>query len=79
MRSRLAEPGNLTNLIRLTESLLLKKLETARSNNLVDRVMDDILLHQGALEINQLSKENFISSRQMERLFCEYIGMAPKK
>ncbi len=41
--------------------------------------MNDILLYQGALEINQLSKENFISSRQMERLFCEYIGMTPKK
>lgn len=42
-------------------------------------MMNDILLYQGALEINQLSKENFISSRQMERLFCEYIGMTPKK
>lgn len=45
----------------------------------VNGVMNDILLYQRALEINQLSKENFISSRQMERLFCEYIGMAPKK
>ena len=69
----------MTDLIRLTESLLLKKLETARRNKLVDGVMNDILLYQGVLEINQLSKENFISSRQMERLFCEYIGMTPKK
>lgn len=79
LRSRLAEPGNMADLIQLTESLLLKKLETARINKLVDGVMNDILLYQGALEINQLSKENFISSRQMERLFCEYIGMTPKK
>lgn len=79
LRGPLAEPGNLTDLIRLTESLLLKKLEIARSNKLVDGVMNDILLYQGSLEIQQLSKENFISSRQMERLFHEYIGMAPKK
>lgn len=79
LRGHLAEPGNLTDLIQLTESLLLKKLETARTNKLVDGVMSDILLYQGALEINQLSKKNFISSRQMERLFCEYIGMTPKK
>lgn len=79
LRSHLAERGNMTDLIRLTESLLLKKLETARRNKLVDGVMNDILLYQGVLEINQLSKENFISSRQMERLFCEYIGMTPKK
>ena len=79
LRDRLTEPGNLTDLIRLTESLLLKKLETARTNKLVDGVMNDILWHQGTLEINQLAKQNFISSRQMERLFSEYIGMTPKK
>ena len=79
LRDRLTELGNTTDLIRLTESLLLKKLETARTNKLVDGVMNDILWHQGALEINQLSKQNFISSRQMERLFSEYIGMTPKK
>lgn len=79
LRGRLAEPGNMTDLIRLTEFFLLKRLETARTNKLVDGVMNDILWNQGTLEINQLSKENFISSRQMERLFCEYIGMTPKK
>lgn len=69
----------LTDLIRFTETLLLKKLETARENVVVDRVMNDILRHQGGLEISQLAKENFISGRQMERLFCEYIGITPKK
>lgn len=79
LRGRLAEPGNLADRIQLTESLLLKKLETARENAVVDRVMNDILRHQGGLEINQLAKENFICSRQMERLFHEYIGITPKK
>lgn len=49
-----------------------------RENAVVNRVMNDILRHQGGLEINQLAKENFISSRQMERLFCEYIGITSK-
>ncbi len=31
------------------------------------------------MEITQLSKQNFISSRQLERLFYEHIGIAPKK
>ncbi|MCI8307954.1 MAG: AraC family transcriptional regulator [Lachnospiraceae bacterium] len=69
----------LTDMIRFAETLLLKKLDTARKNVVVDRVMNDILRHQGGLEVNRLSKENFISSRQMERLFCEYIGITPKK
>lgn len=79
LRSRLSEPGNLADWIRLAETLLLKKLETARENVIVDRVMQDILRYRGGLGISQLSKENLISSRQMERLFHEYIGMTPKK
>lgn len=79
LRSRLSEPGNLADWIRLAETLLLKKLETARENMIVDRVMQDILRHHGGVEISQLAKENLISSRQMERLFREYIGMTPKK
>lgn len=79
LRSRLSEPGNLAERIRLVEELLVKKLENARENVIVDRIMNDILLHHGGLEISQLSKENFICGRQMERLFHEYIGMTPKK
>lgn len=79
LRSRLSEPGNLADWIRLAETLLLKKLEAARENVIVDRVMQDILRHHGGLEISRLAKQNLISSRQMERLFHEYIGMTPKK
>lgn len=79
LRNRLSEPGDLADWIRLAETLLLKKLETARGNVIVDRVMQDILRHHGGVEISQLAKENLISSRQMERLFREYIGMTPKK
>ena len=79
LRNRLSEPGDLADWIRLAETLLLKKLDTARGNVIVDRVMQDILRHHGGVEISQLAKENLISSRQMERLFREYIGMTPKK
>lgn len=79
LRRRLSGPGKWTDIIRLAETLLIKKLKTTRNNNLVDKVMNDILCHQGTLEVNQLSKKNFISNRQMERLFYEYIGITPKK
>ncbi len=79
LRSRLAEPGNLWNLIQFTELLFLEKLENARHNKRVDGIMSDILRHQGSLDIKRLSQENFISERQMERLFGEYIGITPKK
>lgn len=75
----LSEPGNLTELSRLAESLLLKRLERTKINKTVDGIMNDILRKHGSLGIDQLSKDNFISSRQMERLFHEYIGITPKK
>lgn len=56
LRSRLSEPGNLADWIRLAEMLLLKKLETVRENVIVDRVMQDILRHHGGLEIQPVIK-----------------------
>lgn len=79
LRILLPESHSLTDMIQFTETLLLKKLETTRKNEVIDSVIYDILLHQGTKEIHQLSKENFISGRQMERLFHEYIGITPKK
>lgn len=79
LRRLLFELRDLSDFIRVAEVQLLKKLETARKNEMIDRVIYDMLRHQGAMEISQLSKNNFISSRQMERLFYEYIGISPKK
>lgn len=79
LRGRLSETGKMMDLIQLTESLLLKKLDNARCKKPVDEVIQNILQFQGALEISELSKLNFISNRQMERLFQEYIGITPKK
>lgn len=77
--NRLSEPGNLADKIWFIERLLVKKLGTPRSNKVVDGAIHTMLSHRGTLEAGQLSKESFISSRQMERLFHEYIGMTPKK
>ena len=76
---RLLAPGTLADKIRFTEQLLLKKLETARANRTVDSVINHILSHCGTWEVSRLAKESFLSPRQMERLFHEYIGITPKK
>ena len=41
--------------------------------------VNNILMHKGSLEISNLAKESFVSSRQLERLFHEYVGITPKK
>lgn len=51
------------------------KCDSVHNEIFESRDLTDILRFQGTIEINQLSKENFIRSRQMERLFCEYIGI----
>lgn len=79
LRNRLAEPGKLADKIQFMEQLLMRKLETARRKEAVDRTINTILSHYGTLEISGLAKENYVGVRQLERLFQEYIGITPKK
>lgn len=58
---------------------MLKSLSDRRGNKIVDNVISYILDNRGFGEISGLAREFFVSTRQMERLFHEYIGIAPKK
>lgn len=50
-----------------------------RQNHVIDHAVSQILRHKGAVSTEILSRECFVSSRQLERLFHEYIGITPKK
>lgn len=50
-----------------------------RENSVIERAVAQILLHKGAVNAEELAGDCFVSSRQMERLFHEYIGLTPKK
>lgn len=54
-------------------------LAKGRQNSVIDCAVSQILLHRGNVSASQLAGECFISSRQLERLFHEYIGITPKK
>lgn len=79
LRGRLPELRNPAERIRFTEKLLLKKLEFPRDCAAVDAAVGQILFHRGTWEVSRLSRESFLSTRQLERLFHEYIGITPKK
>ncbi len=79
LRVRLPETSSLEERVRITEQLLLQKMESRRSHPIIDETMTNILLHGGSLESTTLAKDAFISLRQLERLFHEYIGITPKK
>lgn len=61
------------------QQLLMQRLAFAKENITVKEAVSNILMHRGTMEVSKLAKESFVSSRQLERLFQEYIGMTPKK
>jgi transcriptional regulator GlxA family with amidase domain len=50
-----------------------------RENAVVNDTVQDMLINKGSLDIANLAKESFVSTRQLERLFHEYVGITPKK
>lgn len=64
---------------RFAQTLLLKRLKAVRHSAVVEDAVRQILLHRGACEVRDLSREVFVSERHLERLFHEYIGITPKK
>lgn len=79
IRSKLLDLRTLQEKISFTEQVLLKKLSDVRENAVVNDTIQNILINKGSLDIAKLAKESFVSTRQLERLFHEYVGITPKK
>ena len=79
IRPRLLELKALQEKISFTEQVLRKRLSDVRENAVVNNTIQNILLNKGSLGIANLAKESFVSTRQLERLFHEYVGITPKK
>lgn len=76
---KLLELRTLEEKAAFAEELLLKRLSDRKENRIVDSTVSYILDNRGSLEVFDLAREFFISTRQLERLFHEYIGITPKK
>lgn len=79
LRPKLLELKTLRERASFAEQLLLKRLSNVKEHKVVNHAMHNILVHKGALEVSGLAGESFVSTRQLERLFHEYIGITPKK
>lgn len=73
------EKNTLTGRSRAAEKLFLERIKQTRENATVNHAVKQMILANGSMDAAELAKECFISTRQMERLFNEYIGMTPKK
>lgn len=76
---KLFEITDIYERIDLVQRYLLSNIHLKRCNNTVNDALAEILLKKGNLKIDSLAKSVFTSSRQLERLFDEYLGATPKK
>ena len=65
--------------IRLAEEFLLKHFHSERKNTVIADAVLELLKRKGNVEIGQLAKDIHTSSRHLERLFQENIGISPKR
>lgn len=79
IRPQLLELKTLQEKVSFVEKLLIKRLPNMRENVIVNDTIQNILLHRGSLDVSSLAKDSFVSTRQLERLFQEYVGITPKK
>lgn len=79
LRQQLLEKHSLEERRCLAEEILLRRTFPERQQNAVAHAIHQILSQKGVLSISGLAEECFISGRQLERLFQEYIGITPKK
>lgn len=69
---------NIKQLIPTVEKLLLDLYCERKETNLLFQAASKILQTRGTLSITDLTQDVLVSSRQLERLFLELIGISPK-
>lgn len=79
LRPRLLDLKTLQEKVSFVEQILIKRLSKVKENVVVNEAIQNILVHRGSLDMSSLAKDSFVSTRQLERLFHEYVGITPKK
>jgi AraC-like DNA-binding protein len=73
------EAGNLEERISIVEKALIRFLDTYhRSEGWLDMAVKKVLCSYNAVNIQAISRQLFISERQLERKFKESVGVTPK-
>lgn len=79
IKPKLFEVTDIYERINLVQQYLLTGINVKRYNSIVNDALAEILLKKSNLKIDSFAKSVFTSSRQLERLFDEYLGVSPKK
>ncbi len=76
---QLTEKHSLEERRGIVEDFFSRQLSQARHNEIIDGAVRQVIIQKGGVCASELAKACFVSSRQLERLFHEYIGITPKK
>lgn len=79
LAQQLFEVDSLKEKACLVEHILLGQMAASRKQDRMEEAVGQILKSKGAVSVEGLARECLISSRQLERLFHEYMGIPPKK
>lgn len=79
MEKHLFETKSLEERSKIAEEYLIKRLCPQRENSLFMRAVKKMITENGNLRVLELATDLHISSRQMERIFLENMGVTPKK
>lgn len=79
LESRLFECSTMEEQISLAQGYLINHIYENHRNSLFLRAMAEIIVKKGNIKALELATDIHISSRQLERIFNENIGVTPKK
>lgn len=75
----LLDVTNITDRVKIAEKLLFNNIKENRINHIITDAVSELLLQRGSLRIISPEKNIHVSSRQIERVFAENIGISPKQ
>lgn len=78
IEQHLFDATTIHQLIPAAEDILLHHFNGRHKNPVVFQAAAKILTNKGNLSMTDLKQEVLVSSRQLERLFLEYVGVSPK-
>lgn len=71
--------ATLNERVKIAEKILIDELNIKRFNHNLETALFCIFRNKGNIKTTTLADEVFISNRQLERIFNDYIGVSPKQ
>jgi len=81
IEERIFEEPSFENKVKIMEEYLISFMSTKSlvDDSLLNKLLYHIFVTEGKISVRELAKREVISTRQMNRIFCRWIGTSPKR